>query len=248
MKLNKKSYISALTQMGFDLESAEEELDNLVYEIKSLNNPVKLYRIVQVESKKDINLERPGSHYSKDKKSLVDNHCYAVGYGENKFLITILADKSLIDLENTLMNNILYPNENEVTLKNGGKGVKILSVKQVCEDETKLESIIKNNIKVITEGNKRLAPYIRRRYEPEKVESLLKKAYIYTYFNTKNEKEFIKKLFEDVVRLYFIIIYGDKIEEKVTKKEIEDFKEYLIKIYTPIVLKWYRIYKKGFKI
>jgi hypothetical protein len=33
----------------------------------------------------------------------------------------------------TLENNILYPNENEITLKNKGKGVDIISIKKITK-------------------------------------------------------------------------------------------------------------------
>jgi hypothetical protein len=45
--------------------------------------------------------------------------------------MVVSADKKLIDINSTIHNNILYPNENEVTLKNRGKGVEILSIKKV---------------------------------------------------------------------------------------------------------------------
>jgi hypothetical protein len=45
--------------------------------------------------------------------------------------MTVRANKELIDVNSTIHNNILYPNENEVTLKNRGKGVEILSIKKL---------------------------------------------------------------------------------------------------------------------
>jgi hypothetical protein len=41
---------------------------------------------------------------------------------------TVDAPKSLIDVKTTMDNNALYPNEKEITLKNKGKGVKIISI------------------------------------------------------------------------------------------------------------------------
>lgn len=37
----------------------------------------------------------------------------------------------MVDFVDTISNNILYPNENEITLKNKGKGIKIISIKKL---------------------------------------------------------------------------------------------------------------------
>jgi hypothetical protein len=37
----------------------------------------------------------------------------------------------MVDVMETLENNILYPNEKEITLKNKGKGVEIISTKKI---------------------------------------------------------------------------------------------------------------------
>jgi len=39
----------------------------------------------------------------------------------------------MVDIMATLENNILYPNENEVTLKNKGKGVDIISIRKIAK-------------------------------------------------------------------------------------------------------------------
>jgi hypothetical protein len=61
----------------------------------------------------------------------VGSHSYLTGYGDKYFIMTVIANKELIDVNSTIHNNILYPNENEVTLKNRGKGVEILSIKKL---------------------------------------------------------------------------------------------------------------------
>lgn len=117
--------------MGFDNEDAQFELDSLVSYVKNLPNPVKLFRIVVIDDENDINTTYPGSHYSTSQKDLIHSHSYLTGYGDKYFLMVVMADKNLIDVNTTIHNNILYPNENEVTLKNRGKGVKILSIKKI---------------------------------------------------------------------------------------------------------------------
>lgn len=244
MKFRKKEVLKHFYEMGYDEESALEELDSLVYELQALKNPVKLYRIVQVYSKKDINLERPGSHYSKEKKSLIDNHCHTVGYGDKKFLITVLADKSLIDVEETLINNVLYPNENEVTLKNGGKGVEIVSVDTVCEDDYNLKHIVKRKLKEMVNESVELAPYIRRRYDGKKMEKIMKNGVVYAFHESNNLKEFLDVLFKNTISIFFSILHNDNIEEKVSKEEIEKLKEHLKNVYTGLATKMYHKYKK----
>lgn len=121
--------------MGFDTDDAEKELEHLVDWYSGLPQKLKLYRIVQVDNKEDIDLKKPGSHYSTEKKDLISNHSFAVGYGEEKYLLTIVADKSQIDIDETFSNRINYPNESEITLKNKGLGSEIVSVKKLKEDD-----------------------------------------------------------------------------------------------------------------
>lgn len=132
--IRRKTLLNKLGEMGFSDEESEVELENLIDTIHNLPDPVKLYRIVYVDSKKEIDLEKPGTHYSRSKQDLLDSHSHTTGYGEKKFLITVLSPKKLIDKTQTLENNILYPNENEVTLKNKGKGVEIISVREIKKD------------------------------------------------------------------------------------------------------------------
>jgi hypothetical protein len=53
------------------------------------------------------------------------------GTGEKYYLVSVLSPKKLIDINQTIINNILYPNEQEITLKKKGKGVKIVSIKEI---------------------------------------------------------------------------------------------------------------------
>jgi hypothetical protein len=130
-KIDKKPLLKDLQTMDFSLEDAKEELESLIKWFKSLPKELTLYRIIVADNKEDVNIKKPGSHYSTDKKNLKSSHSFASGYGKNKFILTVKADKSLIDADLTLSNRILYPNENEITLKNKGEGVEILSIKKI---------------------------------------------------------------------------------------------------------------------
>lgn len=120
-----------MTHMDFTLDEAKDEVKYLHQWFKSLPDELKLYRIILADDKKDIDFKQPGLHYSTRKKDLMGSYYFATGVGDKTFLLTVLADKSLVDKEETFHNRVLYPNENEITLKNKGKGVKIISIKEL---------------------------------------------------------------------------------------------------------------------
>jgi hypothetical protein len=127
-EIDKQLLLNYLYQMDYNKEDAIEELKNLLRYIKGLPPFLTLYRIVRVDDESDIDKDSLGSHYSTNKKDLIGNNSYADGYGEKRFLIKVKAQRELVDINQTLSNNILYPNENEITLKKKGKGVKILKI------------------------------------------------------------------------------------------------------------------------
>jgi hypothetical protein len=129
--INKKRLMSLLKTMDITGEDAKSELEDIVSYVKELPEELKLYRILSVDSKDDINKEELGSHYSTDRKNLLSSHDYVTGSGEEYYLVTVKAKKSMVDVMETLENNILYPNEKEITLKNKGKGVEIISTKKI---------------------------------------------------------------------------------------------------------------------
>ena len=130
--IDREYYISLLiNDMGYNEEDVNEVLDEIIDSIKNLPDPIKLYRIIKVDNEKNINKEELGNHYSLDRDELLNSHTYADGYGDDSYLITVSSPKNLIDFQNTLHNNILYPNENEVTLKNKGRGTTLLSIKKI---------------------------------------------------------------------------------------------------------------------
>ena len=129
--INKKRLMSLLKTMDITGEDAKSELEDIVSYVKDLPEELKLYRILSVDSKDDINQEELGSHYSTDRKNLLSSHDYVTGSGEEYYLVTVKVKKSMVDVMETLENNILYPNEKEITLKNKGKGVEIISTKKI---------------------------------------------------------------------------------------------------------------------
>lgn len=129
--IDKKELILALKTMDFSEKEAEKELNYYIKWAKNLPKTVKGYRILQVNDKKDINLGEIGSHFAKNKQELLQNHSYLTGLGEKYYLITAEIPKIEINLGETIKNNILYPHENEITVKNMGKNVKIVKIEQI---------------------------------------------------------------------------------------------------------------------
>jgi hypothetical protein len=133
-EVNKKRLLKLLTtDMGIDKSDAEKELEYYLEKVKNLPDELTLYRVLNVDKKEDINKEQLGSHYSDKKKDLMSSHYFVDGGEENYFLVTVKAKKSMVDIMATLENNILYPNENEVTLKNKGNGVDIISIRKIAK-------------------------------------------------------------------------------------------------------------------
>ena len=133
-KINRNKCLTLLTRdMDYSKEEANEVLDSIINNIKNLPEEIKLFRIIRVEDKDNINTEELGSHYATNKKDLLSSHSFAEGYGDQSYLITVLSPKKLVDVDETIYNNILYPHENEVTLKNKGRGVKIVSIRKIKE-------------------------------------------------------------------------------------------------------------------
>jgi len=133
-EINKKRLLKLLTtDMGMDKSDAEKELEYHLEKVKNLPDELTLYRVLNVDKKENINKEQLGSHYSDKKKDLMSSHYFVDSGEENYFLVTVKAKKSMVDIMATLENNILYPNENEVTLKNKGKGVDIISIRKIAK-------------------------------------------------------------------------------------------------------------------
>ena len=129
--IDKKVLISALKSMDYSEKEAENELKYHLNRVKNLPKTLTGYRILVVNDKKDINLDEIGSHFSENKVELLSNHSFCTGCGEKYYLITAKIPKKEVDLQEMLRNNILYPNELEITVKNKGKNVKIVKIEEI---------------------------------------------------------------------------------------------------------------------
>ena len=103
--------------------------------VKDLPEELFLYRVLYLDDENQINYDELGSHYSQDRTDLINNH-YNRGtiygdMGEHAYLITVKVPKSEVDVMETLNNNILYPHEKEITLKDKGRGAKYLDIEKI---------------------------------------------------------------------------------------------------------------------
>lgn len=136
--INKKQYnefIDYALKTGFDNEeSAKLQLKNLVNLFNKLPDTIKLYRLVFLSKKSDLRKEELGSHYVLNKKTLIQNHYDKMLYNYSEFenskpyIMAVETSKSKIDFYETIRNNLAYPNEQEITLKNKGQGIKLISL------------------------------------------------------------------------------------------------------------------------
>jgi hypothetical protein len=136
-KKEKLYWIKVALDSGFDDEySAEQQLEHILDILNNLPDEVILYRVVFLDSLSDLNKVKPGTHYVLDEKSLLRNHYLmdivsSHSQGENAYLITIKVSKDKIDISTTIDNNLRYPNEEEISLKNKGSGAKIIKIKKI---------------------------------------------------------------------------------------------------------------------
>ena len=130
-----KSLLKSFEVMDTPEEIATEELGNMIKWVKTLPEELFLYRVLYLDDVNDINYDELGSHYSQDRTDLINNH-YDRGsiygdMGEHAYLITVKVPKSEVDVMETLNNNILYPHEKEITLKDEGRGATYLDLEKI---------------------------------------------------------------------------------------------------------------------
>ena len=128
-------FYDAYREMGVDDEWAKYDLTEIISWLNNLPETITLYRLLYVGDDNTINREELGDHYTQEKKELLYNHynkgsIYG-GHWGHPVLVTVEATKPQIDVYNTIHNNILYPHEKEITLKDKGRGVTILKVERL---------------------------------------------------------------------------------------------------------------------
>ena len=126
---------------GFNnYEEAKEYLDWFFKLIKTLPNPMFLYRILQVDSKRLINKKSLGKHFTDNKDNFDENFLSSIGFSigdieEQKFyIVTIQVNLSEIDFENTIATRLAHSYEDEYTLKTNAN-YKIVEIEQFLPND-----------------------------------------------------------------------------------------------------------------
>jgi hypothetical protein len=120
--------------LGLDYDDAKQELGDLINFMNSLPKEIYLYRIIQLDGLNTLDTKKLGIHYSYDKKNLIDSHYiknFSYSNKKQTVIVTVKVSKKQIDIIETLSNNILYPNEKEITLIDEGHGVTIIDVEEL---------------------------------------------------------------------------------------------------------------------
>jgi hypothetical protein len=117
---------------GFnEKEDAFEDLKERVEFYKKLPNPSIMYRAVGVRNKKMIDIENIGEHVTPYKWAIDKDMLLMIG-SENwsddvvPYIMELSVPLSEIDIIQTIIQNLSFPNEHEINLKNKGKGAKFV--------------------------------------------------------------------------------------------------------------------------
>lgn len=139
-KYKSEQYVDEFGFEGFNTrDDAIEHLDYLFktkYPYGYLNVPkeMKLYRVLFVESEKDINKNDLGFHFIPNKKLIDGDFIFSIG-GENfdweetpPHLVEVLVDRDEINWSYSIANNLKYPYEWEITMKNKSPKITIIKI------------------------------------------------------------------------------------------------------------------------
>lgn len=117
---------------GFNTEEeAFDDLKEKVWFYQKMPNPVLLYRVVGLKNKKVIDTKELGQHYTPHKWNIDGDTLMSIGY-ENwesdvkPYIMEVLVPLSEIDILQTIIQNLSFPNEHEINLKNSGAGAKFV--------------------------------------------------------------------------------------------------------------------------
>lgn len=127
-----KEFISYFGYEGFNSEEeAYIDLKEKISFYKEMPNPIILYRAIGVKNKKMIKTDDIGEHYTPYKWNIDTDMLMSIGYenwDENTkpYVMEVLVPHSEIDIIQTIIQNLSFPNEHEITLKNKGKGAKFV--------------------------------------------------------------------------------------------------------------------------
>jgi hypothetical protein len=114
-----------------DEEDAFEDLKEKIEFYQQMPNPVILYRVIGVKDKKMLKTDELGEHYTPYKWNINGDTLLSIGYEnwdeETKpYVMEVSVPHTEIDIIQTIIQNLSFPNEHEINLKNKGNGAKFV--------------------------------------------------------------------------------------------------------------------------
>jgi hypothetical protein len=114
-------------------EEAIEYMIDKIEEYKKLPDPCVLYRVVAVDEEGKINKNELGEHYTPYDWAIDGEMLLQIGSEDwdddtEPYIMEVSVPLSEIDIKQTIIQNLSFPNEHEINLKNKGKGAKLLKI------------------------------------------------------------------------------------------------------------------------
>lgn len=111
----------------FDEDDLIEKIEDKILELNSIEGNIDLYRVLFLKDINNFNSEELGNHWVEDLYILEDENfinylkheCSGETIEGDAFLVTANFKKTDIDLESTIEQFLLNPNENEIYIKKG---------------------------------------------------------------------------------------------------------------------------------
>lgn len=113
------------------LEDAIADLEEKVAFYKTMPDPIYLYRAVSIDDGTEINLTKLGEHYTPHLWAIDDDMLRSIGSESwvdtaTTYIMEVSAPISEINIKQTLIQNLSFPNEHEINLKNNGLGATLI--------------------------------------------------------------------------------------------------------------------------
>ena len=123
--------VSDIEMEGYN--NKEDAIEDLLFKIhlyQKLPDPVTLYRVVGVKNEKMIKTDDMGEHFILDESEINEYFLEYIEFDTDDnsvpYIIEVKVPVFEIDIWRTIGTNLLYPRENEISLKNNGRGAKFV--------------------------------------------------------------------------------------------------------------------------
>ena len=123
-ELEKQDFLENADGFFGDNEAAKEFLDNRIEFLSNIDRDIELYRVVMVKNENDIDIANMGSYWTPDLSDIDDCFisylkytCAGKTIDGDPYLLKAVYPISAIDMDSTLAQNLLNPDENEIYIK-----------------------------------------------------------------------------------------------------------------------------------